>query len=357
MAQVLSESDRRLLDHLQREIPLTPRPFAALAEVLGRSEAEVIDRVRALSGPPPAPIRQISAIFDSKRLGYESCLVAAKVDADRIAAAAAIINRHPGVSHNYQREHAYNLWFTLAVPPDSRLGLERTVEHLRRLAGAQSMRLMPAIKLYKIGVKFDLDEAGAEARRHEGTKTQPAKSGGPIVLDDLDKRMIQVLQQHLPHEAAPFDGWARQAGVTVEQLLAAAERFLEAGVMRRFSAVLRHREVGVAANAMGVWIVPPDRQDSFGQLAAQNAAVSHCYLRPTYPDWPYSIFTMVHGRTRVDCEATLAAISQASGIHEYNSLYSTHEYKKVRVQYFTGHIAQWEEAHSASEAIGRLSRA
>ena len=351
MPRELNETDRKLLDQLQREVPLVRQPFAELARrVGGIDEAEAIERVRNLSGPPPAPIRQISAIFDSKRLGYQSCLVAAKVAESRLEHAAALINAHPGVSHNYKRAHAYNLWFTLALPPDDRLGLEGTISLLQNISGAEEMRLMPAIKLYKIGVKFDLGGGGddAPAAATDTAAPNPAsRSDEPADLTEIDKKMIRVLQQHLPLEARPFDAWAEQAGVTVEQLLVAAERFRDVGVMRRFSAVLRHREVGVSANAMGVWVVPPEKRDGFGQLAAQNPAVSHCYLRPTYHDWPYSLFTMVHGKSEAECEAALAAISLASGIKEYTSLYSTKEYKKVRVKYFVGDVEKWEDEHSA----------
>ena len=343
MVAELTEVDRRILDHLQREIPLTPRPYHDIAVSLDLTEETLLERVRALSGPPPAPIRQISAIFDSKALGYQSCLVAAKVDPTAIEQAAQIINEHPGVSHNYHREHAYNLWFTLAVPPDSRLGLEQTVRALQQLTGAAQMRLMPAIKLYKIGVKFDL---GVETAAATSTPTGDARRHGqtPLPLTENARRMIRVLQQHLPADPRPFDAWAREAGVTTDDLLAAAVHYRDTGIMRRFSAVLRHRAIGVSANAMGVWAVPPERCDSLGELAAQYPAVSHCYQRPTYPDWPYSVFTMVHGHARADCEATLAAISAASGVREYTSLYSVHEYKKVRIKYFEQDIARWESA-------------
>jgi DNA-binding Lrp family transcriptional regulator len=141
----------------------------------------------------------------------------------------------------------------------------------------------------------------------------------------------------------PFDGWAAEADMTVADLLAAAARYGESGVMRRFSAVLRHRAIGVSANAMGVWIVPPTMREEFGRLAADYAAVSHCYQRPSYPpEWPYSMFTMVHGRTRDECEATLREISNASGIRDYTALYSTEEYKKIRVRYFVGDIEEWD---------------
>jgi DNA-binding Lrp family transcriptional regulator len=123
--------------------------------------------------------------------------------------------------------------------------------------------------------------------------------------------------------------------------------------MRRFSAVLRHREVGFSANAMGVWAVPPDRQEEFGRAAAGFAAVSHCYLRPTYPDWPYSVFTMIHARDRTGCEDVLSAISRATGVADYSALYSTKEYKKTRVRYFADDIQEWEAVHVAAAAEGR----
>ena len=355
MQPELTESDRRLLDHLQREVPLTLHPYRDIAAAIGTSEQSVLDRVRALSGPAPAPIRQVSAIFDSRALGYQSCLVAAKIDEPRLLDAVQIINGHPGVSHNYQREHAYNVWFTLAVPPDSRLGLEGTVARLRELTGATQMRLMPAIKLYKIGVKFDLGVEPVNGQAN-GNGSPHAASSATATLREVDKRMIRVLQQHLPVEARPFDSWAEQGGVTVEELLAAAAHYCDVGVMRRFSAVLRHREIGVSANAMGVWVVPPEQHDAFGELAAQNPSVSHCYLRPSYPDWPYSIFTMVHGKTRDDCEAALAAISLATRVTEYASLYSTEEFKKVRVQYFKRDIEQWEAAHNLAEPSAASAR-
>lgn len=350
MTSELSEPDRRLLDYLQREVPLARRPYQAIADAVGQTEDAVLDRVRALSGAAPAPIRQISAIFDSKALGYESCLVAAKVDPARIAAAAEVINQHPGVSHNYRREHAYNLWFTVAVPPDSQLGLERTVTALQRLSGADQMRLMPAIKLYKIGVRFDLGVDGAEAGSSSPVPGGDVRAAGTTSITAGDRAMIRVLQQHLPVDPLPFDAWAAQAGVEVDQLLAAARHYVETGIMRRFSAVLRHRAIGVSANAMGVWVVAPDQYDAFGAAAAAYPAVSHCYLRPTYPDWPYAMFTMVHGKTRPDCEATLAAIADATGVRDYTSLYSTTEYKKVRVKYFTGDIARWEAATATATA-------
>jgi siroheme decarboxylase len=360
MAKPADALDVRLLDAIQTEVPLVERPFAAVADRLGTTERDVLARVAAMKSPPAAAIRQIGAIFDSKALGYQSTLVAARVDEDRLDEAAAVISRHPGVSHNYRRDHAFNLWYTLAVPPDSRFGLAGTVAALHRLSGARSTRLLPTLKLFKIGVRFDL--GGGEG---ESTPS-PSPSGLPRFSQELqdraraagitpaDRAMVRVLQQDLPLVARPFDDWAHGADVGVAELLTAADTYRRRGQMRRFSAVLRHREVGMAANAMGVWAVPPGQEECFGATAAGFDAVSHCYLRPTYPDWPYNVFTMVHGRTREACEGVLSAIAEATGVHDCAALYSTKEYKKTRVRYFTGDTEAWEAAH-AGAAVGEVT--
>jgi DNA-binding Lrp family transcriptional regulator len=342
MTRALDEIDRKLLNLIQSEFPLEERPFAAIGRKLELSEPLVLARIAALRNEPKV-IRQISAIFDSKSLGYQGMLVAARVEESLIDDAAAVINAHPGVSHNYRRNHAYNLWYTLAVHPGSRLGLAGTVHVLHRLSGALITRPMPTLKTYKIGVKLNLsDDADAVAHATKPAKHPHAEDRHLPQLTERDKRMIRALQQDLALVERPFDALAKEAGVTVAELLAAARSYEQTGRMRRFAAVLRHREAGFKANAMGAWIVPAEKEDDFGAAAARFQAVSHCYRRPTYEDWPYGMFTMVHGQTEADCESVLKAISDATGVTGYAALYSTNEYKKTRVRYFTGEIEAWE---------------
>ena len=120
--------------------------------------------------------------------------------------------------------------------------------------------------------------------------------------------------------------------------------------MRRFAAVMNHRTAGFKANAMGVWAVPDERLPDIGPQMAGFAAVSHCYRRPTYDDWPYSVFTMIHGRSSRDCEATVEAIRDETGIDEYCLLWSIKEYKKVRLEYFTPAWDEWNAQHAARPA-------
>jgi DNA-binding Lrp family transcriptional regulator len=200
-------------------------------------------------------------------------------------------------------------------------------------------------------VKFDLSgEADSDARSAATGYTQAQRDQAEAApLTAADKALIRVLQQDLAAESEPYAPWAAQAGVSVAELLAGAQRFIDSRQMRRFSAVLRHREAGISANAMGVWAVPPEQQEAFGTTAAGFAAVSHCYLRRSYPDWPYTMFTMVHAPTPEKCQAVLAAISAATGIKDYGALFSTKEYKKVRVKYFTGDVEAWERGVLGSE--------
>lgn len=341
MAAQLDPVDAKILNLIQAEIPLEAAPFLHLAEQAGVGEDQVLTRIADLK--QRRIIRQISAIFDSKALGYQSTLVAARIAEARLEKAVEVINAHPGVSHNYLRNHEFNVWYTLAVPPDSKLGVEGTLGVLHERSGAESTRMMPTLRLFKIGVKLAIGEEDLAGKTEAPKFTQEDRNlaeTGP--LSERDKLMIRLLQRDLPIVSRPFDGWASEAGVSVDELLSAARKYIDQKRMRRFSAVLRHREVGFGANGMGVWVVPDREQEKFGQTAAGFSAVSHCYQRPTYPDWPYSMFTMVHAQTKEACDGVLKAISEATGIREYSALYSSKEYKKVRVQYFMGDIEAWE---------------
>ena len=338
-------TDIRLLELMQAAVPVSERPFAELARLVGTREKDVLDRVQQLKDAKV--IRQISAIFDTRSLGYASSLVAARVNPARVDEAAAVINRHPGVSHNYLRNHAFNLWFTIAVAPTSALGLEQTVAILQRESGAEAMRLLPTLKLYKIGVQFDL---GGDSRPDEAIAPQytESKRATNTTLTPAEIQFVRILQRDLPITHSPFANYARELNVSLEQLQDMARRFTEEGKLRRFAAVLHHRNVGFSANAMGVWHVAGDDAavDRAGEMMGGLRAVSHCYRRPSYPDWPYNIFTMVHGKNAADCEQTLHAISDKTGVTEYSALYSTKEYKKVRVRYFTPEEEAWERAHA-----------
>ncbi len=346
-ADELDDVDRALLNALQWDFPVVAAPYAALGERLGITEAEVLERTRRVKDA--GILRQLSAIFDTRALGYSSALVAAKIAPDHIDEAAAIISRHPGVSHNYKRNHAYNLWYTLAVPPGE--DFDEHLDALHRESGSLVTRKLPTLKLYKIGVKLDMTgetaaNAKAEVLAHEKPERK-AEMPAPE-LSDWDTKVICIAQEDLPVTERPFAVQAEAIGGTEEELLATLQSFLDRKLMRRFAAVMNHRTAGFKANAMGVWAVPEEQLEEIGPQMAGFAAVSHCYKRPTYEDWPYTVFTMVHGRTGKDCEATIAAIKEETGVDEYDLLWSIKEYKKVRLRYYGPEWDEWRAEHLAS---------
>jgi len=336
----LDTVDARLLNVLQRDFPLVRRPFSSIAAVLQISEEAVLERTARLK--ESGVLRQISMIFDSRALGYDSSLVASRVPDIAVARAVEAINAHPGVSHNYRREHDFNLWWTIAVPPGS--VLSDHVDALHALSGAEVTRLMPTIRMFKIGVDFDMTGA---RESEQGERVAPARALDLPPLDAKDIALVRALQNDLPLDVEPFASGARAAGVNDEAFLESAKRFLEQGRARRFAAVLHHRHAGFTANGMSVWRVPEERIEECGEIMSGFAAVSHCYQRPTYPDWHYNLFGMLHARSREECERTAEAIADAIAVADHTLLFSTKEYKKVRVRYFEDDVAAWEHTHLA----------
>jgi DNA-binding Lrp family transcriptional regulator len=324
-ADELESIDRHLLDILQHDFPVADRPFVAVGQRLGLTEEEAIERVRQLKGA--GLIRQIGPIFDTRALGYRSTLVAMRLPPERVDQAAAVISRHPGVSHNYGRDHTWNLWFTLAVPPDG--DLEATVAQLSREAGGLPYLSLSALRVFKISVRLALSDEGA-APGDEGLAAV-----SPPPLSPRDCAFVRVLQDGIDIVAQPFADAAGRLGVSQEEVFAWLREAAAAGWLRRFAAILHHRRAGYQANGMAVWQVPPERLEEVGTLASSYPQVSHCYQRPTFSDWPFSLFTMIHARSEGECRAIVEGISRQTGISDYAILFSTREYKKERVRYFT----------------------
>jgi siroheme decarboxylase len=289
-------------------------------------------------------IREVTPIFDTRVLGYSSMLVAAKVDSEHPWRAAKIINSHPGVSHNYLRDHDFNLWFTIATEPGSKLGLNGTLDVLAELTGAQSVRQLPTLRLFKIRMDLEM-EKGTDALATVAEAVD-YREPEPIELSDADVAVIRATQGPMRAVSEPFAEAARELGMPVAKLLEHLESMKERRALRRVAAILFHRRAGFSANGMGVWQVPEERILELAPRMASFRGISHCYQRPTYADWPYSVFTMAHGRSKEECDAILASIAADTGIEERRTLYSSTEFKKVRLLYFTGAHREWEAQYA-----------
>ena len=344
----LDQTDAALLSRLQHGLPLVRRPFDPIARELDLGVEQILKRLRRLKDELGV-VREISAIFNSRALGYQSCLVAAGYQPDQLASAAGVINDHPGVSHNYQRDAELNLWFTLAVPPSTRLGLQPTIDLLASTTAARRALYLPALRVFKIGVRLDLTESRDPTARSDQTPdTSAAPAGaGTSSFNPDDIPVVRALQNDLPIQAEPFELAAEQAGVGVDELLLAASRLLDGGTMRRLAAVLRHERAGFEANVLAAWQVPQDQTDQLGPALGAFSAVSHCYLRPTNPEWPYNVLTMIHGQSRQECIDIIGAMARATGLDAPAQLWSVRQFKKQRLRYFNGEVEKWEAAHVA----------
>ncbi|HCG91871.1 MAG TPA: Lrp/AsnC family transcriptional regulator [Dehalococcoidia bacterium] len=331
----MDSMDRKLLNEIQTEFPLVDTPFITLGESLGIEESEVITRLLELKRTNV--VRQIGAIFDTRKLGYKTTLVAFAFPEDQLHDGAMYINEHPGVSHNYAREGSYyNLWFTIAVPPSH--DLEETISVMYENTGATECRIMPTIKFFKIGVNFDMVNQKGLSHNYSPdgfNKTESLNNWNQAqVVTPEEQAVIRELQEDIEIISRPFDKMADNLNITTEQLYKKCYEFKERTLMRRFSAVLHHRRSGFMANAMVVWEVDESDAETIGMKMAEHPAVTHCYQRPTFPDWPYTHFTMIHATTKEECHDIADQIQEQSGISNRLMLYSTREYKKTRVRYF-----------------------
>ncbi len=335
---------------IQEAFPLTSRPFDEIGATVGLSEHEVIDLLKDLK--QRNLLKEIRGIFDARFLGFHSALVAFEVEDRRLDDTVAIVNAHPGVSHNYGREHWLNLWFTLAIP--QALSLQRHVERLAELSHCLRFFCFRGLRTFKRRVRFSVDgddtgvSADAPALPDSVEEMPPnVRVDTYVELPDETQRGIMArLQNDLPLISQPFLEIAQAFGLSEAQVFNFLAYLKHSGKMPRFAGILRHRQIGYVANAMAVWQIPTDRILPFAEQAAALPEVSHCYERVIFPEWPYNLYTMIHGTSRGETERIIQELARRFDATTHDTLYSTVEYKKQRVDYFSEAFWEWERKNS-----------
>ncbi len=324
---LLDNTDKKLLNLLQVNFPLIREPFLALGQKLGIHNSEVFRRIEKLK--KEGVIRQIGPVFEPRKLGYQITLVGMEVSPEQLNRAVEILNRHSGVSHSYEREHRFNLWFTLALPAKDNIQIE--LQKLGNLIQAKTILNLPALRIFKARGYFDV-----VGDNWELTET-PTELSNELVetatLSELDRKIINNFPQDLPLVQKPFDLISAQLSLEVNELLAQCRSLQQRGIMRRFGASISHYKVGFSANAMACWKVPLALIEVAGKKIATFSKVSHCYQRQPTPSWHYNLFAMLHSYSKEDCQEVTKQISEQIGINEYELLFSLREFKKIRVKY------------------------
>jgi len=326
-----------ILKVIQAEFPIDLQPYAALANQLGSSDEEVITQIKHLKAE--GIIRRIGAIFNAAHLGYVSTLIAAQIPTDKINDFVADVNTLPGVSHNYGRQHEFNIWFTLTM--ESMEKINQTVAHLRTKYHLDKIYNLPALKLYKIKVNFtpgrQLD-APPDFDENNESEQPPLEITSSTPPDDLSARQIDLirqLQQDLPVIREPFHQIANTINENPNTVLTQIKDWKKKGLIRRFGASVKHQRMGFTANGMVVFDIEPERLDTIGSLLARYRQVSHCYHRPSAPDWPYNLFAMTHCRSERQLQKLVQEMVRQTNPRQYDILLTTTEHKKTNVKYFT----------------------
>ena len=202
------------------------------------------------------------------------------------------------------------------------------------LTQAKSVNEISSVVARDEEAEEDEDEVsnGSETLDQPGSWSAETSSSYPLSPEEI--KLIRILQGSLSNSLTPFADLAEELGWTEKDVLTSICHFIEVGVIRRFGAVLRHQKAGFVANAMGVWQVQPELADAIGRRMALFREVSHCYQRPTLPDWPYNLFTMIHGRSVEDCKNVMNRIALETGVKDHDMLFSTTELKKSSMAYF-----------------------
>ncbi len=314
--------EKKLIYLLQKSFPLTSRPFDEIAKHLQTEEKLVLEVLR--SWQKNGKLRQISAIFNPPALGHSSSLFAFKVPEKNLKKAESVINAHPGVSHNYLRNHTYNFWFTLVVPPG--MDLLKEAEYLLKESGAEDFLYLPIIKVFKIAAVFDVESLN-------NFEENPLENKDEIFpFSELDKNLVKLLQEPLPLVPEPFKVLAEKLGLKEEFIFEWLNNMKEKGALRRFAGLFRHVKLGYKRNIMVAWLVPEERIVEVGQKLSKYTFITHCYLRRSYPRWPYNIYTMCHFKE--EGFETIKNISQELSLSEFLPLETLRELKKIRLKLF-----------------------
>ena len=325
---------------MQRSFPLCSRPYAEIGRTVGLSEDRVLEQVREWKSS--GGLREISAVMEGAAIGYDSALVCGRIAPEALDRVANIISGHPTVTHNYERSHDYNLWFTIAVPLE--MGLENHLKALEELTGAGPFHALRRTLTFKVGVVFDFNGG------RNNTEAVQLPQGFPtVVIGKKDARILRALQTDLPVTAEPFAELAQAHDLTEDDLLGFAEAQW-GRALRKYVATFRHRKMGIAANGMTVWNVAPADLPETGRRLAACSEVSHCYARGTCPDFPYTLYSMLHAPNQNELKRIAEKTAQTIGVNDYLVLHSPREYKKTRLRYFLPELDAWWDQHGVRAA-------
>jgi DNA-binding Lrp family transcriptional regulator len=318
----LRKLQKQLCNVLQDGLPICPKPYDDLAKYLNNNEETILQEIRELK--ESGVIRRICALINSLALGMTGTLVAAHIPEENLQEVAEAVNSLENVSHNYLREHYYNLWFTLQA--ESPKQIEVTVSNLSGRFGIDFYSL-PIERVFKLDVRFDVEGEG----QMPGDIEQIPKSK-TVELNEDEKQILWKLEDDLDVISEPFDFLCSE-GLETEGVLRIIQGLIDKGVIRRIAAIVDHRKLGFVANILFCSEVPRNRIVEAGEALARFGAVSHCYERKAVEDWPYNLFAMMHGKSMGEIQHVINKFAESEKIDSFELLPTAVELKKQPVKH------------------------
>lgn len=320
MSRPLTPFESALSAILENGIEVVPEPYHTIAQRLDGSVQQVLAGIERLR--KEGIIRRFRGQINYRQLGRTACLVTASVSPENLDKVNAAVQSLAGVSHQYLRDHPFNLWFTLQASSQ-----EQIVQILAELSEncGTSFYPLPALRMFKLQVRFLADPLPGE----KGDEMLcPSR---PVALQESQKQVLAFLQREFPIALRPF---ALCNGVEEAACLQIVCDLMKAGVLKRIAAVLNHYRLGFCVNAMVCACVCEDRIETAGAALASFQQVSHCYQRRTFPGWPYNLFAMVHCRSESELNSWIQEAKRTAGLDEVVILKTLREIKKEPVQLF-----------------------
>ena len=294
-----------LLNNYQRDFGLNSTPFTIIAKENNTDTTTILQKIKQLK--QAGIIARVGPVFRPNTIGV-STLAAMKVPLYQLEAIAEVVNQYPEVNHNYEREHAFNLWFVATASNQQQLA--NVLRDIERETGMMVMSL-PLVKEFHIDLGFKMALQGKPSPiatdKHYSSVHMIPHTTQP--KDAIQEELIAKIQSGLPLVERPYAELASQLDISEQEVVRRIDIMLTSGVIRRMGIIVRHRKLGYRANAMVVWDIPNHQIDQLGQQLSKINSITLCYQRPRHrPHWNYNLFTMIHGQDRKSVENCIQKI-------------------------------------------------
>jgi DNA-binding Lrp family transcriptional regulator len=339
MSEDLGTVDRAVLNAFQGGFPVVERPFEPAAAALADHGVdigadELLSRVQELDDA--GVLTRFGALINAEAIGGTATLVATHAPEDSYDEHAELINAHPEVAHNYEREHPHlNMWFVVSVAEEGRV--EEVLAEIEAETGEETYNL-PKQQEFHVGAKFPVE--GPQTQDVDCSDLGPdvtATEQRSLTADELD--LVLEIQDGLPVTATPYADVAEEIDAGVDWVLETIQRFNQEGKVRRVGVIPNHYALGYSENGMTVWDVPDEVIDEVGPAIAEFDFVTHCYERPRHDGvWPYNFFAMTHGRSEAESQERIQQVRDRMAQHwdvaedDWDTLFSTRILKKTGIR-------------------------